>query len=242
MLEGPITKRIKLPQRSKAPGELRYKLLRCGLLGYRALGAASSALDCVRVDFPGVVRRFGRPHSDRVPIVDPVRSGTRSTASRRQLSSRSSEIGTDSRLEERMKSTPSSIAVWATTKSAQDQQPGERGPHARLKKQSSVAGVRTHVAGATARTRGRAASRAAAAAGTSTRSAARAAAASTGTRSAARAAAADTCSAASSCGAASTARAASSCGAASARCAARAAVIAAVVAAGVRSGESQRAD
>jgi hypothetical protein len=240
-MTAPITKRIKLPQRSNAPGELRYKLFRCGLLGTRALGAASSALDCVRVNFPGVVRRFGRPRSDRVGIADPVRRETRLTASRRQLSSRSSEIGIDFKLEKSMRSTPSSIAVWGATKSAPGQQPGERGTHTRLKKQSSVAGVGAHVAGAAASTRVRAT---AAAASTDVRAAASAAAASTGIRGAASAAAASTCRAATSTcrAAASAARAASSVGAASARRAARAAVIAAVVAAGVRSGESQRAD
>jgi len=242
------TKRIKLPQRSKAPGELRYKLWRCGLPGYRALGAASSAIDCVRVGFPGVVRCFGRSPSDRVAGAHPVRRESRSTASRRQLSSCSIELNVDSTLAGSVKSTASSIAVWdATTSpvrelSAPGQQPSEQNPHTRLKKQSSVAGVGADVASATASTGICAATRASAASTGVCAAASTRTASTSGARRAASTTAAGACRSATGTTAARAAPAAGTSRAARARRAARAAVIAAVVAASVRSGETQRAD
>src|SRR4029079_7429593 len=86
------TKRIKLPQRSKAPGELRYKLFRCGLCedvtsSDGALRAGSPAFENSHATFAGVDQLRARPHSGRETLVNPTRSDPRSTASRRQLSS-----------------------------------------------------------------------------------------------------------------------------------------------------------
>ena len=173
------TKRIKLPQRSKAPGELRYKLFRCGLCedvtsSDGALRAGSSAFENSQATFAGVDQLRAWPHSGRETLVNPTRSEPRSTASRRQLSSNSAKLTTEHDHSNSMASPDAITAVWNVAPVAlprlrpPNHQPGLRKALTRLK-QSFSALVSSNSA---ARVGVAAASVAAASAATSARAAA----------------------------------------------------------------------
>ncbi len=258
-----ITKRIKLPQRSKAPGELRYKLYRCGLRedatsSDRAIRAGSSAFENSQAKSAGVDQPRGRPCSGRKTIVKPTRTKPRSTASRRQ-SSNSAELTIENERTSSMASPNAITAIWHITLVTSplamprvrlpDHQPGLRCALARLKQsysslvcRSSAACVSVAVAGAAACSGVGAAARTGRGA---TACSGVGAAARTGRGTAARAARAGRGGAASTraaCASAARAARAGAARAASARAAGAPGVVTTVVAARIRRRQSQRAD